>query len=919
MRIANFRIYTRLVLVLFILFISNSGYTAEAQTSTPTPSPNLLTNGSFETGNLSGWVDGGGITATSTANYTGNFGAAMNLNGRIDQSFATMVGRTYYVSARLRIDQQVTPPAWGGLRLQVVNAGWSQLAVSPNYTTANSPSGQWTLIQFSFVANTTTSRLIFQNFSGSTGQFLASVDEFVVTDNLAPPTPLPTNTATPAPISTNTLTPSFTPSLTPLPIGTATATLTSSLTPAATNSPTPTATASALTFTYFPVGLGSTDVIPRQIVRTADDRLYLFSNQQYSPALRAYWSTSPGLPTASSVFATTSISEPGLPISVDAVYDGVRFIHVLVNLNNGQLKVYVFDTNSNTFRTPLVLTTGNPTISGDYIGTSGVSATFNQAGLLQVAYWSADNHLIHQAYSYNAASHTLSPVTTAFQLDAAGNANHPALAVSPLDGSLTVAWVSQATTPARILARTWQSATGWGAIETVSTAPVWTSTNFGLNIDQGPSLLIDSLGTRHTAYIQAVDATADYGRVHYATNAGNGWVDSALPIYTHNPALALNAASEMYVLGHGHPQNATVQSGLTACLTMEEMCVLRVGEGAWSNSRQIAPRPGLESFDASPSVKWSVVGLNRPETIEFLFFATPYNTPILYYGRFEGGQVFIPTPTATAPLLPTITSTPQPTHTAMATSLPTATFTPTPSSTPLPLPTNTATPLPTNTFTPLPTNTPSRTLTPTLFPTHTGTLAPTFTFTPLPTPTLSAGPVTLTLTISTGANDVNQDSSTNLLATGSTLFLGTSASTSFSYTGLRFVNVSVPRNATLTSARLQFASSGNQWITIGLTMQAENAANCATFTTASRPSLRTLTTPSVAHSSNANWTINTYYFFENIATVLQPIINRSDWASGNSLCLILKGTGSLWVRKFAHSFEGNPALAPRLIITYRAP
>ena len=54
---------------------------------------------------------------------------------------------------------------------------------------------------------------------------------------------------------------------------------------------------------------------------------------------------------------------------------------------------------------------------------------------------------------------------------------------------------------------------------------------------------------------------------------------------------------------------------------------------ARTTSALLAAPPAGQSFDSSPSVKWSVVGLNRPETIEFLFFMTPYNNPTLYYAR----------------------------------------------------------------------------------------------------------------------------------------------------------------------------------------------------------------------------------------------------------------------------------------------
>lgn len=99
----------------------------------------------------------------------------MTSNGRIDQVFNTTINQTYLVRARLRINQQVVNPSWGGLRVQVVNSNWQQRATSPSYTLSNSPAGQWTQISFTFVANTTRSRLMYQNFSGG-GQFNADFD-----------------------------------------------------------------------------------------------------------------------------------------------------------------------------------------------------------------------------------------------------------------------------------------------------------------------------------------------------------------------------------------------------------------------------------------------------------------------------------------------------------------------------------------------------------------------------------------------------------------------------------------------------------------------------------------------------------------------------------------------------------------------
>jgi hypothetical protein len=198
-----------------------------------------------------------------------------------------------------------------------------------------------------------------------------------------------------------------------------------------------------------------------------------------------------------------------------------------------------------------------------------------------------------------------------------------------LDGSLTVAWISEATNPAKILGRVRSSAGAWGSVETVSTGAVWTSIYFGVNIDQGPSLIIGSGGTKHLAYIENYDATGDYGRIHYVSNSGSGWVDQALNAYSHDPAVAFKAASEVYIIGHGHPQNSS-------CKSLDDMCTIKrsVG-GVWGNPQLFAAHAGSNSFDGSPSVKWSVVGYNRPQIIEFLFISIidSYNTPTLYYAR----------------------------------------------------------------------------------------------------------------------------------------------------------------------------------------------------------------------------------------------------------------------------------------------
>jgi hypothetical protein len=274
-----------------------------------------------------------------------------------------------------------------------------------------------------------------------------------------------------------------------------------------------------------------------------------------------------------------------------------------------------------------------PTVEGDYIGTSGMSGIFDGEGRLHLAYWSSGDHITYQAFTYDSTGNSLEEVDAAMQLDSAGAANHPAIAISPADGSVTVAWVSEVSEPARILARSRTAEGEWDEEQVVSDAPAWTSRNFGVNIDQGPSLIITSDGVRHLAYIENYDSTGAYGRVHYATQSGaDAWTDEALVLYSHDPALTTNDADEIYLIGHG-----AESAGLN-----RNLYTMKKGEdGEWGAPELFAEPPEADSFDSSPSSKWSVVGWNRPETIEFVFFAAlegNYSTTMLYYGRLENAD-----------------------------------------------------------------------------------------------------------------------------------------------------------------------------------------------------------------------------------------------------------------------------------------
>jgi hypothetical protein len=215
---------------------------------------------------------------------------------------------------------------------------------------------------------------------------------------------------------------------------------------------------------------------------------------------------------------------------------------------------------------------------------------------------------------------------------------------------------------------------------------------------------------------------------------------------------------------------------------------------------------------------------------------------------------------------------------------------------------------------------PALTATKTTVPTatYTNTPVPTAANTNVPTATAvgTTGPRTVTFTVRSATDDVNEDGA-NFVTSDTTIWIGSGANPSASFAGLRFTGVTIPRGATITSAHLEFYSTRSQWIPLNVQMAADAADNSLAFTTSSKPSGRPLTTARITHNTNINWAANTWYSLDDIRPVIQEVVSRAGWQSGNSISLILKGlaTGA-YSRKYASSFEGNATLSVRLVISY---
>ncbi len=197
----------------------------------------------------------------------------------------------------------------------------------------------------------------------------------------------------------------------------------------------------------------------------------------------------------------------------------------------------------------------------------------------------------------------------------------------------------------------------------------------------------------------------------------------------------------------------------------------------------------------------------------------------------------------------------------------------------------------------------------------------------------ATGPFTVSLTNLTGGtlasysnswrvaasnNDAEENISTHAVGLTST-DLELVFDTTNQIVGIRFANVGIPTNATLSSANIQFSGRAGDLLNlnpISLTIKGQAANNADAFTTtASSISSRPETAAAVAWSP-ANWVdgeTGANAKTPDLKTVVQEIVSRPGWSSGNAVVFKITGSGG----RRAWSYDGNASAAPLLTVQWK--
>jgi type IV pilus assembly protein PilY1 len=153
----------------------------------------------------------------------------------------------------------------------------------------------------------------------------------------------------------------------------------------------------------------------------------------------------------------------------------------------------------------------------------------------------------------------------------------------------------------------------------------------------------------------------------------------------------------------------------------------------------------------------------------------------------------------------------------------------------------------------------------------------------------------------------------------SSTILKLSQSTNAVTLGLRYQDLNIPRGAVITNAYIRFSSSAFNSGATNITFSGELVGDSITFSeTSNNISARTKTSNSVLWDTDNDWPVsNGTIVSPDLSSILQEIVDQSEWCGGNSLNIIVDGEGiSTSSERVSPAFEDGEGLGPQLVVVY---
>ncbi|WP_300460945.1 PilC/PilY family type IV pilus protein [Desulfobacula sp.] len=131
--------------------------------------------------------------------------------------------------------------------------------------------------------------------------------------------------------------------------------------------------------------------------------------------------------------------------------------------------------------------------------------------------------------------------------------------------------------------------------------------------------------------------------------------------------------------------------------------------------------------------------------------------------------------------------------------------------------------------------------------------------------------------------------------------------------GIRFLNIAIPHGAVISDAYITFKAKDTETGATDLIIKGEDRDDAARFSDTDYDITGRPVTDAVVNWNNVDdWNDNVVYNTPDLASIIQEIISRVGWVSGNDMVFVITGSG----QRRADSFDGSPDNAPELHVEF---
>jgi type IV pilus assembly protein PilY1 len=164
--------------------------------------------------------------------------------------------------------------------------------------------------------------------------------------------------------------------------------------------------------------------------------------------------------------------------------------------------------------------------------------------------------------------------------------------------------------------------------------------------------------------------------------------------------------------------------------------------------------------------------------------------------------------------------------------------------------------------------------------------------------------------VSSGSDDAEESASGAMSLSSSDLELVRDGSDQ--KVGIRFRNIKIAQGSTIISAYIEFTVDETTSQVTSLTLKGHDVDDSSTFTSADNDiSNRNTTTAAVNWNNIESWDLQQVKKqTPDLTSILQEIVDRGGWETGNSISFIISGSG----KRVVESNNGSAGEAPRLVI-----